>query len=246
MSRKPSRTVWLSDCKTGRNRPGIPDSGCDTWRFHQEILENMIQPFTTCGNFSREVRLSDGGVRLHQFSWVTGIIYNGAAGKYRNHFLEDLPAWVDQLHPVLASRLSGCALKFGRTLPDEQELSASTREGGDSIPKHEDLLRWADQYRVASRWLDLRLSCALRQLLGADLLPAILSALTDGNVVRRDRVIAGFRRLYEIDPPFHEPASRWAHEQLGGWFRKDIERALGKTLPRWPFRHPENALEAYA
>ena len=153
---------------------------------------------------------------------------------------------MEELHPVQATRLFRNAVEFGLPLPEEHELSVTAEVTGSPIPERAEVLRWADQYRVSSRWLDLRSSRALHRMLGADPLPGILSILTDTDSLRRDTTITAFRQLYEVEPPFHDLHARWAHKQLGGWFRLAIERALNKTSPRWPFRQPDIALENFA
>lgn len=224
----------------------IPHTVKQPYRFHQELLESLMVPYSASGSFSKEIRTRDGETILHQFSWATGMMYSGAEANYRKRFRGRIPNWIEELHPVLATRLFECSLHFGRQLPDENDLAVTSKDCGKALPNKDDLMRWADRYRVTDRWLELRLSRRLRQLVGADLMSSILAVLMDNDITRRDLILGAFRQIYEVDLPHDEPRARWAHEQLGGWFRKDIENAFGKTCSRWPFRHPDHALETTA
>jgi hypothetical protein len=213
--------------------------------YFQALLDILVEGAWGTGSFSKAVTLRSGEAVTHRLSWCSGIGFSAAESRYRKRFGKELLHWVEELHPVCARRLYNCAVEFSRALPDDEHtLDVRAPDAGRTTLDLKAIDRWAQRYAICGRRLNRHLSRSLRQLLGSYPLDAVLQVTMDANHGRRNRILAAMKHLYQYPCPWpHETVTRWAYEQLGGWFCRELETAIGKRSALWPFHQSEYELE---
>ena len=213
----------------GRDEP--PGQGrervCATTQgdFLDSILAILATRHYSSGSFRVSVTW-EGEFIPYPCSLAVGWGSSFAVQAYRTRFKCEPPAWAFNVHPYCLTRLLRCAIDCGRPLPGhlgDFELGMARSSSNDlDFPL---LNRWATQISVADR-ITLAQSQALRSLLGNSICTAlghIGQGPDDGFVTSLRQAL---RNLYAQPKP-EDPVARWAEHRLGGWFRDDINEALG-------------------
>lgn len=216
--------------------------------FLQEVLEVLADNRWSSGSFSKNVTLRSGEVVTHRFGQNAGIIWLARCSQYRNTFQAKVPVWVTEMHPVGAARVLGIAIEAKRQLPEDDEIIGdSLRLGTDRAANLDAVDAWARRYAATERRRERSLSDQLRAALGCAAFEATLTVAMDAQHERRERNLAALKHLYQ-QPGNPDPSVRWAHDLLGGWYRRTVDAALYDSASLterrfgWPFRDPQTEL----